>query len=263
MRYIDCNDFWRGDVGYVLYPHGLNNPSRYTDPSGHKACDGAGISGDECEISKSDIIASIFVSYHWNAAGDWTKKELFSLLDAGIAIENRISTLTGGNGRGWMLLNLGDTNFQHNNLAQTTVIGTLNIFNPGGIAGVVPGVQKGHNIFLDNSGINSRTIAHELGHVLDNNTGLNICVATWCGGGMADALTKFVGGSPAGIRWANSTDSIPDNAKWLPRVDNGYGNNSTADYFAQAFAYLVVDSASLPNPSIKMWIEAVISMQNN
>jgi len=217
---------------YDRYAYGYNNPSRYTDPSGHKTCDGAGVTDDDCEISKSDIIASIFVSYHWNVVGDWTKKELFSLLDAGIAIENKISTLTDGNGRGWMLQQLGDTSFQQNNLVQKTVMGILNIFNPAGIAGVVPGVGKGQSIFLDNSGINPGTMVHELGHVLDNNTGSNLCAATWCGGGMADALNKSVGGIPSGIRWSNSTSSIPDRANWSYIANKGYGNNSTADYFA-------------------------------
>jgi hypothetical protein len=165
--------------------------------------------GKDCEISIRDIISSISLSYRWNVSGDWTKKELITLLDSGIVIENKVSALTNGNGRGWMLLNLGDTRFQHGNLPQSTMIGTLNLFNPGGIAGVVPGLGKGHDIFLDNSGINTGTIVHELGYVLDNNTGLRMCAATWCGGGMADALTEFV----SGIRWGNRTDSISDNAK--------------------------------------------------
>jgi len=42
-------------MAYDRYAYGYNNPSRYTDPSGHKACDGAGVTGDDCEISKSDM----------------------------------------------------------------------------------------------------------------------------------------------------------------------------------------------------------------
>jgi RHS repeat-associated protein len=245
------------------YSYVINRPINFNDPTGHKACDGAGISGDDCEISKTDIISSIYYSYHWTLSGDWTKKELFLLLDTGIAIENKVSTLTSGNGRGWMILNLGGTSLHHNNLAQAIVIGTLNMVNTNETAGVVPGIGNGQNIFLDNSGLNKGTIVHELGHVLDNNTGSKKCAATWCGGGVADALTRFVGGTPVGVRWTNSSDSIPDNAKWLPRAGIGYGNNSTADYFAHAFAYLVVDPSSLPNASINKWMEATITMQDN
>lgn len=81
-------------------------------------------------------------------------------------------------------------------------------------------------------------------------------------GGVADALTKSVGGIPSGIRWINSTSSIPDRAKWSYTVNRGYGNNSTADYFADAFSYLVIDSAKMPNLSVRMWMESTITQQN-
>jgi hypothetical protein len=86
--------------------------------------------------------------------------------------------------------------------------------------------------------------------------------ATWCGGGMADALIEFIGGAPSGIRWMNATESVPAEAKWSYKKTNGYGNTATAEFFGEAFRYLITDQTKLPNSMAEYWIKVIISLQS-
>lgn len=48
-RFVQADSIVSGGAqGYDRYTYGLNNPSRYTDPSGHKICDGANEDGGDC-----------------------------------------------------------------------------------------------------------------------------------------------------------------------------------------------------------------------
>ena len=140
------------------------------------------------------------------------------------------------------------------------LMGILNPFTINGILGIVPFPTK--DVYLSNAGINKNTITHELGHVLDISTGTPICPATWCGGGIADALIEFIGGAPSGIRWMNGTESVPAEAKWSYQETDGYGNTATAEYFGEAFRYLITDQTKLPNSMVEYWMKAIISLQS-
>jgi hypothetical protein len=235
-------------------------PRSGATPGSWRLKPGPSITEGECEVTKSDIITAINLSFRWKVAGNWNKRWLYVLLDTGIGIENKLSTLTDGNGRGWMLPNLGGTTFHHRDLMQTVVMGIMNRLTPNGIWGMVPFHTK--DVYLTKAGINTNTITHELGHVLDLSTGTSICPATWCGGGIADALIEFIGGTPSGIRWKNGTESIPDVAKWSYQKTDGYGNTATAEYFGEAFRYLITDQTKLPNSMVEYWMKAIISLQS-
>ena len=61
-RFIQPDSIVPGGVqGYDRYAYGLNNPSRFTDPTGHSAWEGGGGCTDEsdCSASREDIISSI------------------------------------------------------------------------------------------------------------------------------------------------------------------------------------------------------------
>ncbi len=167
-----------------------------------------------------------------------------------------------GNGRGWMLPNLGGTNFHQGDLMQIVVIGIVNPFTKNGALGIVPFHTR--DVYLTKAGINTNTITHELGHALDISTGTSICPATWCGGGMADALIEFIGGAPSGIRWMNGANDVPEDYRWYSYTSGGgYGNNSTADYFAEAFTWMLFDPSAIPSTDILLWLQRSLLLIGN
>lgn len=66
------------------------------------------------------------------------------------------------------------------------------------------------------------------------------------------------GGNPSGIRWINGDNGVQKGNQWLPTVKGGYGNTSSADYFAEAFSWTIVDASKVPSESIVNWINARI-----
>jgi hypothetical protein len=79
---------------------------------------------------------------------------------------------------------------------------------------------------------------------------MDVFGATWYGGGAADELTKYVGGDPRGLRWLNGTSGISPVYQWKKAVKNGYGNHSTAYYFAESFGWMIYNESALPQRTI-------------
>lgn len=77
-------------------------------------------------------------------------------------------------------------------------------------------------------------IVHELGHIWDNNSRKGLGDATFFGGGYGDALNKFMGGDPTGLRWTGGVN-VPRPNRFPSDLGPNYGNHSSADYFAHAF----------------------------
>lgn len=77
-------------------------------------------------------------------------------------------------------------------------------------------------------------IFHELGHILDNRSKENsVFPAVISGGGAADKLINFVGGAPSKpVRFFGEVDPTSNLYQGNDYID---GNNSSADYYAQAF----------------------------
>jgi len=147
---------------------------------------------------------------------------------------------------------MGDVSFMKN---KSTNMGLA----LAGASAIVP-TDSGMILFTA-SGVVKNTVAHELAHVWDINSGKEACAATWCGGGHADALAEYLGGEPGGIRWNNGTSGIPVNNSWDTTLSGrGYGNNSTADYFAEAFSWSIYDLAAVPQVAF-LWIQTIISLE--
>lgn len=126
-------------------------------------------------------------------------------------------------------------------------------------------VFPSHSVYLLNN-FDVDDVVHELGHVFENNTSNSICLPTWFGGGAADDLIRFIEGSASGIRWANGSNGIPPNYLWDPKSSNSdvvYGNHSTADYFATAFEFAVLNQSEMPGPNgeVAIWFNIFIAMQ--
>ena len=103
-------------------------------------------------------------------------------------------------------------------------------------------------------------LAHELGHIWDNRTGDEICGASICGGGMSDNLVTFLGGELSRLRFYGGINGMP---MWENDPHKGYGNNSTADYFAEAFVWSIYDPSQVPSVDVTIFIEIVITLQTN
>ncbi|GEM_PF-4129609 len=97
-----------------------------------------------------------------------------------------------------------------------------------------------------------RHFLHELGHVVENRLPkATFLPPTIFGGGASDRLTCYLGGKPSGLRYANGNSGIPDRYRW--HGAGSYGNNSTADYFAEAFSWLPYDLDALPDLMVADW----------
>jgi RHS repeat-associated protein len=244
------------------YSYVNNRPINLNDPSGHKYCDGNNLD-DECKsITSEDYNEALFYMYRWNVVGNWTTRKSGSLLDVAISIEKSISSITHNNGRGWMNRNLQGTTFVYN---ETSIdfLQVVDLFRDGeGVTpGITPNIGNQQTIYLNKYGLNSTTIIHELGHVADNTSNSDsICSSTWCGGGAGDDLLNSIGFATSGIRWKKDIKSqIPEDYLWSNRVNQGYGNTASAEYFAEAFFWFIVDPSKLPNTNVQQWMNDFLS----
>jgi hypothetical protein len=259
---IISNPYYSTD--WDRYSYVRNNPTNYIDPTGNKPCDGNNTSPDQCNgITNDDLLQVLKIVFRWNVIGNWTKKELNALIDAGNYIEGGIDLLTNGNGKGWMYSTMSNVTFVHNSQSDAALKLISDKFNKGL---QIPGITLNSSlVIIHQLGMTTGTIAHELGHVWDNNSGQGLCPSTWCGGGLADELTVYAGGDPSKTRWMNGTSGIPASYQWSAAVDYGYGNHSTADYFAQSFKwtlYYLYDPSLIgkfPNISVLYWMISKIS----
>ncbi len=238
------------------YSYARNNPTNYIDPTGNKPCDGNNTSPDQCNgITQEDLLQVLHTVYRWNVVGNWTKNELYKIIDTGNYIEQGIDLLTNGNGKGWMYSKMSNVTFVHTPQVDTALAFIGNKFNKG-----VPidGITLNSTfVLIAQNGIVQYQLVHELGHVWDINSGNGNCPSTWCGGGPADELTVYAGGDPDGTRWTNGTSGMP---QWSSDIHNGYGNHSTADYFAESFEWMLFylvnlnHTSNLPNTDVLNWI---------
>ena len=208
-----------------------NNPIRYNDPSGHRACEGSGSVCDPVthadEISNLKLIIKDY--FKWNIKGnDWKLKELETIYQTGNDILDYANGVTGGNGLDWMHYAFGNTTIVHGN-------------NSDSYSDAMPflGDNFGSRIRLGKGWLNSNwtpqeILSHELGHVWDITSRFS----------HSGKLNKTLGGSS----WCFFCDPGNDVPQWDPRYhpSNGdaYGNSSRNEYFAEAF------SATVYNPGI-------------
>jgi RHS repeat-associated protein len=243
----------QGIQAWDRYAYANNNTLKYTDPSGHQICLDDGYCGnpDNVGYQKHIYTEAIEDVFMWHLHGKWTLQQLKILYETGYDIQTYIDKLTDGKGLAWMNKYMGNVHFVHFNKFDS-------IFPS--LYGFVPSPTGYPAVYLSQTDVTKANIAHELGHVLDNSTGNGVCASTYCGGGAADELAKFVGGDPSGLRWANGTSGIPPEMQW-PK--GAYGNTSTADYFADVFSFMLYVPNKIPDPSILLWMQTVIALQAN
>jgi RHS repeat-associated protein len=225
----------QGVQAWDRYAYANNNPLYYTDPSGNTPCADDYYWDGTCHSETEYVDKTITTYYKWTLSGKWSLGEKWNILTAASNIESYVDKLTYGNGLAWMRKYLGGTTFVHGTLAghPYTTGDTVHMYQ----------------------NMSAEWITHELGHVWDNNSQVprNTCAATICGGGDADLLQVGIDGNPAWPRawnglFGNVSSGVPNGYDWALTVDKGYGNNGTAEYFAQAFRYMIYDPSKIPDP---------------
>jgi hypothetical protein len=209
--------------------------------------------------------------YQWALHGNWTLQELKKIHSAGTEIEQVVDKITGGSGLKWMNDNLGNTLLTHHGDLD---FGFFKLF-PSNVNNAMPGwfpELEQNTIFLKDD-FSSSTLIHELGHIWDINTGVQIFNFEGAVRGVGDALNTYIGGDIhiwGGFRFTNPggnptppSSHIPPEYRFDPRANGGYGNGATADYLAESFKYLITNPNYLPSSDVGRWLEIVISLQTS
>jgi hypothetical protein len=225
---------------------------RYTDPSGNGACDGKYAGDPDCEkVGGVDDLTDILNDYGWEVKGDWSSEELTMIWDVAKDISHYIHDLTEKNGNEMIQKYLGA------------------VFMKGFVPSLINKIVKAIGTVPWKNGINLSdgftkwNVAHELGHVFENNLAGGSLPATLIGGGPADAMISAMNGNPqeCGIpRWDCKGDkpyyynNIAGDDPWPVMA---YGNHSVADDFADTFAASIYDRTSVPIGRLT-WMESFI-----
>ncbi len=244
-----------GVQGLDRYAYVANNPLKYTDPSGHKICSDDGYCGNLSDIGYQRIMYQNAIEdvYTWKLEGKWNLKQLKTVYETGYDIQSYIDS-RGGNGKAWINKYLGNTLFHLGNTANF-------INNKVGAIGTVPWKNDIYLLPI----FDNKNIAHELGHVLDNNFSGGALPATLIGGGPADAMVSAMGGNPTkcfprwdciGIDNQSYHDKIAGSDPWPV---SAYANHSVADDFADTFAYTIYIHDSVPDDR-RGWMQIYINL---
>ena len=238
------------------------NPINFSDPSGHRLWDGEGGGGSGTNVLAGIIAQKLMNLYNWSFSGNWNLTEIKEVRQSAQDIEGKVQSM-GGNGQEWIRTYIGGVPFAKEHLVNfpnptdgryPKLDISMNELLGGAIAFVFPS----NRITFSNTGINSGTIVHELGHTLDNWGGTSkVFEAAIFGGGWSDALIESLGGKPYGIRCADKTPL--ELANFLPPGD--YGMEHQADFFAQHFKYQIYGYPdNFDSQKAGLWMNVFISV---
>jgi hypothetical protein len=235
------------------YQYVDSNPVNLTDPSGNFACEKQEET-DECDpITDDDIKDVINWTFGWTTKGDFTRKDLQKIIDAGNEISDKVTSITHHWGTGWIRSNIGNAVFEQDgwsNWFTTNVVGR-------------PAATLLTTILLQTVSWNVYTLIHELGHVLDDNTrtpGSAAGPADIFGGGAADKMVTDMGGNPTLCvpRFSCSGYSDPRISGFYPWPNGAYGSKGVAEDFAETFVNTIVNESLVPSGRLD-WMKKNIS----
>ena len=236
-------------IAWDRFAYSGNNPINYNDPTGYLQKE-----TDDSGLPIEAIIYQLQTEYDWIIKEEekWNARQLFEVWYAAIAIRHSIASVREDNGINWMRTYFGGTNFFIGGWNETMLRSCV-----GPSAHEVRFVSNFENLRFRTK-TTTGMIIHELGHVLDNRMGPNSLNSSVIGGGgPADELVRFIGGDVTiPLRFWGVT-YIPDKNSFLD--DYEYGNNSSADYFAQTFAVLMVDKGKEPELA-GLWLTAYLQL---
>lgn len=195
---------------------------------------------------------SLYQDFGWEAIGAFSQHQLDLLHQTGLDLIACVERRQPGTGKAWLRQKLAPLQVHLGGglhaLASWYNRQPTSIVFPQTTLWLVPSFDQQASPRLH--------IAHELAHALDNRLAGRRLPATIFGGGPADRLIRDLGGQPRGLRFANGTCGLPADLRWT--ANNGYGNRSSAEYFAEAFAWSVYDPLRLPSPVLQEWMDREI-----
>jgi len=248
-----------GAQSYDRYVYSLNNPIRYLDPSGHKACDNQDNHGNCVTLKNSDYIdidtKYLNDRYNLNLKGKWSLRELDAMITTAQDIERYVDSIVGvGNGLEWMKKFMGGTTVAH--AGKDTLAGLL---GQGNRTTSWPWKE----VYL-NKGWSNEDFAHELAEMWDLNSSVSITTGGYYGG-VADQLNAAFGGDimshPFACRFCydGNLGNMPLKNQW---GSDSYANTATEDYFSESFSHMIYpnqagDSWNMPN-GVQDWLDKQI-----
>jgi len=137
------------------YGYVYSNPVRYTDPSGHKACDGQNLDPLACSsVSQSDLLSLLKFFYKWTISDidEWSTNEIEKIIQVGQDLSNSF----GSSGKVSQLL--GSVSFSKARIKYG-------------------GLGEAHNVILSESGFSKWTVVHELAHAWDGVNGWKLSIS--------------------------------------------------------------------------------------
>jgi hypothetical protein len=196
---------------------------------------------------------TIINTYEWSIDESFTPKQVSLILAAGSDFGGFISQVTGRSGQDWILHHTRGARI-HRGGVFTKIAARINKL-PTSL--VLPYLDIWLWENFDRFHLPKRHFLHELGHVVENKLPKAfLSPPTIFGGGASDRLTRYLGGKPTGLRFMNGTCGIKERFLW--HGVGVYGNNSTADYFAEALSWMPYDMTALPDPQIADWFNREI-----
>jgi RHS repeat-associated protein len=247
------------------YAYALNNPLKYTDPSGHLPCLDDYYWNGQCHSEMDYVKKSLKEDYQWNLDGTWADDELKMIIQTAYDIQLYVDNLTGGRGLDWMNAYLSGVTFSHSKDGPFYSVFGDRGMTLGNHIYLPPGLPQG------GYGNPNEYVAHELAHIWDTKTSKHGYV-----GGVGDNLNDFLGGvNLPFFRWTNVKQAfgwtdprVPQSYLFGDTVNGGYGVGGPADYLAETFGWSIYGPANIPGYNVNgqpgpgnMWIDAIISLE--
>jgi len=219
--------------------------------------------GERCRLSTRNEIRRVMKqTYKINVSPKYNLREVKTIYYALGEMETGLNRLTNNQGLSWMQKNLVDSNIEiPSDLHNSVFRGSAHVL---GSTVYLP-KEFTNKRWMSLDGTAGSMIIHEFGHVLDNRSKTGLGDASIFGGGAGDQLMKFINAKPnAGLRFGlginyGESPFTGYDTRYPREGTASYGNNSTADYFANTFAAAASGYSGASQLSV-MWMAAYIDL---